>query len=79
VYGRITGLLRQLRLPVSAAANPARVIEALRRDKKREAAGIHFVLLDDIGRASVEEFEIRELERQVADFPEILRQQESSS
>jgi 3-dehydroquinate synthase len=78
-YGRITGLLRRLRLPVSTAASPDRVIEALRRDKKREAAGIHFILLDDIGRASVEEIEIRELERQVAGFPDILRQQESNS
>ena len=36
---------------------------------------IRFVLLDDIGRASVKEIGIRELERQVVEFPEILRQE----
>jgi 3-dehydroquinate synthase len=74
-YKRITELLRRLRLPVSTAADPERVIEALLRDKKREAAKIHFVLLDDIGRAAVEEVEICELERQAVEFPEILRQE----
>ena len=73
VYQRITALLRRLRLPVAAAADPKLVLEALRRDKKREAAVIRFVLLDDIGRASVEAIEIRELERLVAEFPEVLR------
>lgn len=74
-YRRMTALLRRLRLPVAAAADPKQVLEALRRDKKREAAVIRFVLLDDIGRASVKEIGIRELERQVVEFPEILRQE----
>jgi len=74
-YQRITALLRRLRLPVAAAADPKQVLEALRRDKKREAAVIRFVLLDDIGRASVEAIEIRELERLVVEFPEILGQE----
>jgi 3-dehydroquinate synthase len=74
-YRRMTALLRRLRLPVAAAADPKQVLEALRRDKKREAAVIHFVLLDDIGRASVKEIELRELERQVVEFPEILGQE----
>jgi len=74
-YRRMTALLRRLRLPVAAAADPKPVLEALRRDKKREAAVIRFVLLDDIGRASVKEIELRELERQVVEFPEILRQE----
>jgi 3-dehydroquinate synthase len=74
-YQRITALLRRLRLPVAAAADPKQVLEALRRDKKREAAVIRFVVLDDIGQASVKEIEIRELERQVGEFPEILRQE----
>lgn len=73
-YERIIALLRRLRLPVSAAADPVKVLEALRRDKKREAAVIRFVLLDDIGQASVEEIGIRELGRQLVEFPEVLRQ-----
>jgi 3-dehydroquinate synthase len=74
-YQRIAGLLRRLRLPVSTAVNPDQVLAALRRDKKREAARIHFVLLDDIGRAAVEEVDIRELERQALEFPEIFGQE----
>jgi hypothetical protein len=33
------------------------------------------VLLDDIGQASLKAIEIRELERQAGEFPEILRQE----
>jgi 3-dehydroquinate synthase len=62
-----------LRLPVAAAADPGRVIDALRRDKKRKADRIHFVLLDEIGRAAVEEIEIRELERHTTELAEVLR------
>jgi 3-dehydroquinate synthetase len=47
-------------------------MDALRKDKKRKADRIHFVLLDDIGRAAVEEIEIRELERQAAEIAEML-------
>jgi 3-dehydroquinate synthase len=69
---RMLGLLRRLRLPVTAAADAGRVMDALRKDKKRKADRIHFVLLDDIGRAAVEEIEIRELERQAAEIAEML-------
>jgi 3-dehydroquinate synthase len=72
-YERVIGLLRRLRLPVAAAADPGRVIDALRRDKKRKADRIHFVLLDEIGRAAVEEIEIRELERHTTELAEVLR------
>jgi 3-dehydroquinate synthase len=70
---RIIALLRRLRLPVSAEVDPRRVLQALRLDKKREDFRIHFVLLDDIGQARVEEIEIQELERLAPEFPEILR------
>jgi len=69
---RMLGLLRRLRLPVTAAADAGRVMDALRKDKKRKADRIHFVLLDDIGRAAVEEIEIRELERQATEIAEML-------
>jgi len=72
-YERVIGLLRRLRLPVAAAAEPGRVIDALRRDKKRKADRIHFVLLDEIGRAAVEEIEVRELEKQATELTEVLR------
>lgn len=73
-HDRIIALLRRLRLPVSADVDHRRVLQTLRKDKKREASRIRFVLLEDIGQARVEEIEIQELERLASEFPEILRQ-----
>jgi 3-dehydroquinate synthase len=73
-HDRIIALLRRLRLPVSADVDHRRVLQTLRKDKKREGSRIRFVLLEDIGQARVEEIEIQELERLVSEFPEILRQ-----
>jgi 3-dehydroquinate synthase len=61
-YERVLRLLETLRLPHSAAADPARVMEAMLRDKKRRAQRIHFVLLEGIGRAAVVELSFSELE-----------------
>jgi 3-dehydroquinate synthase len=72
-YDRILGLLGRLRLPCSAIVDPGRMVDALRRDKKREATEIHFILLDDIGKAAVEEIAIDELAMLVSEFPAILR------
>jgi 3-dehydroquinate synthase len=72
-YRRIISLLRELRLPTSAAVDSGQMVDALRRDKKRQSAQIHFILLDDIGRAVVEEIAIDELEQLASACPEILR------
>jgi 3-dehydroquinate synthase len=71
-YDRLTRLLRSLRLPCRASADPGRVVEAALRDKKREANALHFVLLDDIGRAVVEPIPVAELKQLAASFDDIL-------
>ncbi len=60
---RLFNLLKKLNLPTSIPADENRVVDALRRDKKREGSRIHFVLLDGIGSAVVDEISISELER----------------
>ncbi len=60
---RLKDLLRRLRLPVSLPVDPARVVDGLKRDKKREGGAIHFVFLGGLGRAVVKEVEIDRLER----------------
>jgi 3-dehydroquinate synthase len=71
-YDRLIRLLRSLRLPCAAAADPGRVADAVLRDKKREADQIHFVLLEKIGKAVVEPIPIDELKRAAAAFDDIL-------
>jgi 3-dehydroquinate synthase len=71
-FDRLTRLLRSLRLPCRAVADPGRVVEAVLRDKKRQADTLHFVLLDDIGKAVVEPIPIAELKQLAAGFDDIL-------
>jgi 3-dehydroquinate synthase len=61
--GRIFALLERLGLPTRVQAAPQTVLEALRKDKKRSGGGIHFVLLESIGRAVVAEISLQELDR----------------
>ena len=59
---RIEELLKKLKLPTRLQIDGERVIEALRKDKKREGESINFVLLHGIGNAVVEKIPIKELE-----------------
>jgi 3-dehydroquinate synthase len=59
---RIEALLMKLKLPTRLRLDRKGVLDALRRDKKREGEGIHFVLLHGIGNAVVEEIPLKELE-----------------
>jgi len=65
---RIEDLLTKLHLPTSPPTDAEAVLEGLRRDKKREGGGIHFVLLRKIGQAVVEEIPLPELEAVFHDF-----------
>jgi 3-dehydroquinate synthase len=67
-YGRLLRLLQSLRLPCRVSADPGAVVDAVLRDKKREAGTIHFVLLEDIGKAVVEPIPISELKQLAAAF-----------
>ena len=60
--GRITGLLDKLHLPTRLEIDGGKVLDALKRDKKRAGDSIHFVLLNGIGNAVIEDILIEELE-----------------
>ncbi len=65
---RIIGLLSSTGLPVRIPVSPARLMENMRRDKKRRGGLVHFVLLSAIGRAEDVELEYDELEGIVHDL-----------
>ena len=65
---RIKGLLKQLRLPTRLQLDGVRVLDALKKDKKRKGDSINFVLLHGIGNAVVEEVSISELEAVAKDL-----------
>jgi 3-dehydroquinate synthase len=58
---RIKSLLQRLNLPTSVSADKAAVLDALRRDKKRGGDSIHFVFLNAIGNAVVDEMPFQDL------------------
>ncbi|MCP4664736.1 MAG: 3-dehydroquinate synthase, partial [Deltaproteobacteria bacterium] len=58
---RIEALLRQLKLPTRLELDGDRVLDALKKDKKRKGDSIHFVFLHGIGNAVVEDVSISEL------------------
>jgi 3-dehydroquinate synthase len=60
---RIEKLLSDLGLPLQLPCPKEKLLEALRKDKKREGERIHFVLLKALGRAAVAEMSFEELER----------------
>jgi 3-dehydroquinate synthase len=59
---RLENLLRALRLPTALPLDKKRVLDAVRKDKKRKGDSIHFVFLRGMGKAVVEAISIRELE-----------------
>jgi 3-dehydroquinate synthase len=59
---RVESLLKRLGLPTRLQFNREKVIEALRKDKKRQSEDIHFVLLQSLGHAIVEKISMKELE-----------------
>lgn len=60
---RVGTLLENLKLPTRISLDRERMIDALKKDKKREKETIHFVLLKGIGNVVLEEIPIRELEK----------------
>lgn len=65
---RIEGLLRKFQLPTRVRLEGQRVLDAVRKDKKREGEEIHFVLLQGIGKAVVEKISVKELESLVSEM-----------
>lgn len=65
---RIEELLKNLQLPTRLPLGAERLLDAVRRDKKRTMDTMNFVLLQGIGRAVVEEISIKELEKAITAF-----------
>ena len=57
-----------MKLPKTIRGNPDRILDALRKDKKREGARVHFVLLEGIGQAIIAEISLDELRGVIADL-----------
>ncbi len=62
-FERIQNVLDKLLLPIKGNFNRFEILNALLRDKKREQENIHFVLLNNIGRAVVEQVSIEEVQK----------------
>lgn len=65
---RINNLLRDLKLPTRLQADRKTVLDALKKDKKRQGDLINFVLLEGIGKPFVDKISINELECVLNDF-----------
>ena len=65
---RIEELLKKLELPTRLQLNGKKVLDALRKDKKRYGESMHFVLLHGIGNAIVKKISLKELEVVINDF-----------
>jgi len=65
---RIKNLGEHFQLPTYLNTDTNALINALRKDKKREGRNIHFVLLKSIGEAAVEEIPVNHLEDLIHDL-----------
>lgn len=60
---RLETLLHRLHLPTTFPVDRRQVLDALKRDKKRERDIVHFVLLNGLGRAVIETLSFKDLEK----------------
>jgi 3-dehydroquinate synthase len=65
---RIETLLSYFKLPVKLKGDQEAIMDAIRKDKKREGEDIHFVFLDGIGKARIEKIKIHELQEVLFDL-----------
>ncbi len=65
---RIEALLKKFQLPTRVQLDGKRLLDAVRKDKKREGEKINFVLLQGIGKAVVEKISVKELETLVKEL-----------
>ncbi|MCX6770317.1 MAG: 3-dehydroquinate synthase [Candidatus Micrarchaeota archaeon] len=59
---RLARLLANVGLPANVKAEPAKLIDAIRKDKKRESEGVKMALLEGIGKCSVQDVPLGEIE-----------------
>jgi 3-dehydroquinate synthase len=65
---RILSLFNKMKLPMDNPFDKKKVLAAIKKDKKRESEGIHFVFLRDIGSPEVVKTSLDELEESVNDL-----------
>lgn len=65
---RILSLLRNLGLPTETEADWDCILEDIRKDKKRQRGGIHFIFLREIGRAQDEMLSFSEMKELIDDL-----------
>jgi 3-dehydroquinate synthase len=58
---RLRVVLQNLKLPTRLASQPRKILDAIVKDKKRAGDRIHFVLLNGIGSARVDQLGLQEL------------------
>ena len=58
---RLRAVLKNLNLPTRLETGTRQIIDAIAKDKKRSGDRIHFVLLNRIGKARLEQFSLEEL------------------
>ena len=58
---RLRVVLKNLKLPTRLETQPQNILDAIAKDKKREGDRIHFVLLNGIGNARVDQITLKEL------------------
>ena len=58
---RLRAVLKNLKLPIRSEAQSQKILDAITKDKKRAGDRIHFVLLNGIGNARVDQLTLREL------------------
>ena len=64
-FERLKRLIELFGLPAELLWDRVKVIDAVKKDKKREKLSLHFVLLSGIGSAVVKEIQISELEKEI--------------
>jgi 3-dehydroquinate synthase len=64
-FERLKRLIELFGLPVELSCDRVKVIDAIKKDKKRDSLSLHFVLLSGIGSAIVKEILISELEKEI--------------
>jgi 3-dehydroquinate synthase len=60
---RVIDLLDQYGLPTDAEFDKSKVLQILKKDKKKEQDNINYVLLDKIGKGKVQQIPIKQIER----------------
>ena len=64
----IISLLKNLKLPTELSSSRDLILDAVKKDKKRQGEDIHFVLLSEIGKAEVSPMTYTELEGYIHDL-----------